>query len=293
MTRKIMLTCAVTGAGSTTKKHPGVPVTPPQIAAACIEAARAGATTVHIHVRDPATGEGGRDPAHFREVVARIRDSGVDVVLNLTCGMGGRLVLDDEDPSVMAAGTDMARPLERMQHVQELLPEICTIDCGSMNFGREVAVNRVGDLERMARFAQQLGVKPELEVFDFGQIGIARHLIDSGLVDGTPLFQLCLGIAGGTPATTEAMLALRGALPSGAHWGAFGISKTEFPMVAQAAILGGNVRVGLEDNLYLQAGRLATNAELVEKALKILALLDISVMTPAEARSTLGLKQHH
>jgi len=293
MTRKIMLTCAVTGAGSTTKKHPGVPVTPPQIATACIEAARAGATAVHIHVRDPATGEGGRDPAHFREVVARIRDSGVDVVLNLTCGMGGRLVLDDEDPSVMAAGTDMARPLERMQHVEELLPEICTIDCGSMNFGREVAVNRVGDLERMARFAQKLGVKPELEVFDFGQIGIARHLIDSGLVDGTPLFQLCLGIAGGTPATTEAMLALRGALPPGAHWGAFGISRSEFPMVAQAAILGGNVRVGLEDNLYLQAGRLATNAELVEKALKILSLLDISVMTPAEARSALGLKHYH
>ena len=293
MTRKIMLTCAVTGAGSTTKKHPGVPVTPPQIAAACIEAARAGATAVHIHVRDPATGEGGRDPAHFREVVARIRESAVDVVLNLTCGMGGRLVLDDEDPSVMAAGTDMARPLERMQHVKELLPEICTIDCGSMNFGREVAVNRVGDLERMARFAQKLGVKPELEVFDFGQIGIARHLIDSGLVDGTPLFQLCLGIAGGTPATTEAMLALRGALPPGAHWGAFGISRTEFPMVAQAAILGGNVRVGLEDNLYLQAGRLATNAELVDKALKILALLDIPVMTPAEARIALGLKQTH
>jgi uncharacterized protein (DUF849 family) len=207
--------------------------------------------------------------------------------------MGGRLVLDEEDPSVMAAGTDMARPLERMQHVQELLPEICTIDCGSMNFGREVAVNRVGDLERMARFAQQLGVKPELEVFDFGQIGIARHLIDSGLVEGTPLFQLCLGIAGGTPATTEAMLALRGALPPGAHWGAFGISRSEFPMVAQAAILGGNVRVGLEDNLYLAAGRLATNAELVEKALKILDLLDVAVMTPAEARGVLGLKRTH
>jgi uncharacterized protein (DUF849 family) len=293
MTRKVMLTCAVTGAGATTKKHPGVPVTPPQIAAACIDAARAGASTVHIHVRDPATGEGGRDPAHFRETVARIRDSGVDVVLNLTCGMGGRLVLDEEDPSVMAAGTDMARPLERMAHVRELLPEICTIDCGSMNFGREVVVNRVGDLERMARFAQELGVKPELEVFDYGQVGIARHLVDSGLVDGTPLFQLCLGIAGGTPATTEALLALRAALPPGAHWGAFGISKSEFPMVAQTAILGGNVRVGLEDNLYLETGRLATNAELVDKALKILALLDIAVMTPAETRDALGLKRHH
>jgi uncharacterized protein (DUF849 family) len=288
-----MLTCAVTGAGSTTKKHPGVPVTPPQIAASCIEAARAGASVVHIHVRDPATGEGGRDPGHFREVVARIRDSGVDIVLNLTCGMGGRLILDEENPAVMAAGTDMAPPLERMEHVRELLPEICTIDCGSMNFGREVVVNRVGDLERMARFAQELGVKPELEVFDYGQIGIARHLIDSGLIDGTPLFQLCLGIAGGTPATTEAMLALRAALPQGAHWGAFGISKSEFPMVAQAAILGGNVRVGLEDNLYLEAGRLASNGELVEKAMKILALLDVAVMTPAETRTAFALKRHH
>jgi uncharacterized protein (DUF849 family) len=293
MTRKLMLTCAVTGAGATTKKHPGVPVTPPQIAAACIEAARAGASVVHIHVRDPATGEGGRDPAHFREVVARIRESGVDIVLNLTCGMGGRLILDEENPAIMAAGTDMAPPLERMEHVRELLPEICTIDCGSMNFGREVVVNRVGDLERMARFAQQLGVKPELEVFDYGQVGIARQLIDGGLVDGTPLFQLCLGIAGGTPATPEAMLALRAALPPGAHWGAFGISKSEFPMVAVAAILGGNVRVGLEDNLYLEAGRLASNGELVEKALKILALLDVAVMTPAETRTALGLKRHH
>ena len=293
MTRKLMLTCAVTGAGATTKKHPGVPVTPPQIAAACIEAARAGASVVHIHVRDPATGEGGRDPAHFREVVARIRESGVDIVLNLTCGMGGRLILDEENPAIMAAGTDMAPPLERMEHVRELLPEICTIDCGSMNFGREVVVNRVGDLECMARFAQQLGVKPELEVFDYGQVGIARQLIDGGLVDGTPLFQLCLGIAGGTPATPEAMLALRAALPPGAHWGAFGISKSEFPMVAVAAILGGNVRVGLEDNLYLEAGRLASNGELVEKALKILALLDVAVMTPAETRTALGLKRHH
>jgi uncharacterized protein (DUF849 family) len=291
--KKVMLTCAVTGAGSTTKKHPGVPVTPVQIADACIEAAKAGASTVHIHVRDPATGEGGRDPQHFREVVARIRESGTDIVLNLTCGMGGRLVLDDEDPSIMVAGTDMAKPFERMEHVRELLPEMCTIDCGSMNFGREVAINRIGDLERMAFFAQNLHVKPELEVFDYGQIEMARHLINQGLVDGPPLFQLCLGITGGTPATTEAMLALRNALPAGAQWGAFGISKSEFPMVAQAAILGGNVRVGLEDNLYLEAGRLASNGELVEKALKILSLLDVDVMTPAETRIALGLIKRH
>jgi uncharacterized protein (DUF849 family) len=291
--KKVMLTCAVTGAGSTTKKHPGVPVTPVQIADACIEAAKAGASTAHIHVRDPATGEGGRDPQHFREVVARIRESGTDIVLNLTCGMGGRLVLDDEDPSIMVAGTDMAKPFERMEHVRELLPEMCTIDCGSMNFGREVVINRIGDLERMAFFAQNCHVKPELEVFDYGQIEMARHLINQGLVDGPPLFQLCLGITGGTPATTEAMLALRNALPAGAQWGAFGISKSEFPMVAQAAILGGNVRVGLEDNLYLEAGRLASNGELVEKALKILSLLDVDVMTPAETRIALGLIKRH
>lgn len=288
-----MLTCAITGAGATTRKHPGVPVTPPQIAAACIEAARAGASAVHVHVRDPATGDGARDPALYREVVARIRDSGVDIVLNLTCGMGGALMLDPEDPSVMIAGTDLAKPAERMAHVTELLPEICTLDCGSMNFGRDVVINRVGDLERMARIAQQLGVKPELEVFDFGQIGIARQLIDAGLVDGTPLFQLCLGIAGGTPATTEAMLALRNALPAGAEWAAFGISRWEFPMVAQAALLGGNVRVGLEDNLYLEVGRLATNGELVTKAIRILELLGVGIMTPAETRVALGLKTRH
>jgi uncharacterized protein (DUF849 family) len=293
MTRQVMLTCAVTGAGATTKKHPGVPVTPQQIAAACLEAASAGASTVHIHVRDPLTGDGGRDPQCFREVVSRIRDSGVDIVLNLTCGMGGRLLLDEEDPSTMVAGTDLASAADRMQHVVELLPEICTLDCGSMNFGREVVVNRVGDLERMAKLAQQLHVKPELEVFDLGQIGIARGLIDAGLVDGAPLFQLCLGIAGGAPATPQAMLALRDALPPGAQWGAFGISRWEFPMVAQAAILGGNVRVGLEDNLYLSAGRLASNGELVEKAIRILELLDVQVMTPAETRTAFGLTRHH
>jgi uncharacterized protein (DUF849 family) len=293
MSRAVMLTCAVTGAGATTHKHPGVPVTPPQIAAACLEAARAGASAVHVHVRDPATGQGGRDLACFREVVARVRDAAVDIVLNLTCGMGGRLLLDEEDPAKMIAGTDLATPQERMRHVEELLPEICTLDCGSMNFGREVVINRVGDLERMARIAQRLAVKPELEVFDLGQIGIARHLIDAGLIDDTPLFQLCLGIAGGAAASTEAMLAMRAALPAGAHWGAFGISRAEFPMLAQAAILGGNVRVGLEDNLYLEAGRLASNGELVEKAQKILQMLDVRAMTPAEARIALGLRKRH
>ena len=285
-----MLTCAVTGAGDTVKKHAGVPVTPSRIAAACVEAAKAGASAVHVHVRDPRTGEGGRDPAHFREVVARVRDSGTDIVLNLTAGMGGNLVLASNDPSQFAAGTDLVTPVERMRHVSELLPEICTLDCGTMNFGSNIAVNRVRDLEVMARIALQLGVKPELEVFDLGQIEIARHLINAGLIDGRPLFQLCLGIQWGAAATTEAMLAMRNALPPNADWAAFGISRMEFPMVAQAALLGGNCRVGLEDNLYLGKGQLASNGQLVERAHRILDSIGVAVMTPGEARNQLGLR---
>jgi uncharacterized protein (DUF849 family) len=291
MREKVVLTCAVTGAGDTVSKSDKVPVTPQQIAAACVEAAQAGASIVHVHVRDPLTGKGGRDPAHFREVVARVRDSGTDIVLNLTAGMGGALLLDVDDPSRMLEGTDLATAVERMRHVTELLPEMCTLDCGSMNFGDDVVVNRVSDLERMARIAQQLGVKPELEVFDYGQVQIARRLIDAGLVDGRPLFQLCLGISWGAPATTEAMLALRNALPAGAEWAAFAISRAEFPMVAQAALLGGNCRVGLEDNLYLGKGRLATNGLLVERARSILDSIGVAVMTPAETRAHLGLSR--
>ncbi len=291
MKQRVVLTCAVTGAGDTAGKSAHVPVTPAQIAAACIEAAQAGASVVHVHVRDPKTGQGGRDPAHFREVIARVRDGGADIVLNLTAGMGGQLMLDPEDPSRMIAGTDLARPHERMQHVEELLPEICTIDCGSMNFGQDVVINRVHDLEKMAALAQRLGVKPELEVFDFGQIEIAKHLIAAGLVDGRPLFQLCLGIAWGAPATTEAMLAMRNALPADADWAAFAISRNEFPMVAQAALLGGNCRVGLEDNLWLGKGELATNGALVERARRILDSIGVGVLTPAETRTQLGLQR--
>jgi uncharacterized protein (DUF849 family) len=289
MRERVVLTCAVTGAGDTVSKHPGVPVTPAQIAAACVEAAQAGASIVHVHVRDPVTGKGARDPALFREVVARVRDSGTDIVLNLTAGMGGALNLHPDDPSVMVEGTDLATPDARMQHVVELLPEICTLDCGSMNFGHDVVVNRVRDLERMAAIAQRLGVKPELEVFDLGQIEIAKHLIGSGLVDGRPLFQLCLGIPWGAPATTEAMVAMKAALPPDADWAAFAISRNEFPMVAQAALLGGNCRVGLEDNLYLGKGQLASNGQLVERAIRILETMGVGVMTPAEARTQLEL----
>jgi uncharacterized protein (DUF849 family) len=287
----VILTCAVTGAGDSVARSPHVPVTPTQIADACIEAAEAGAAIVHIHVRDPQTGKADRTIAHYEEVVARVRDSKTDVVINLTCGMGGDLYLDADRPSQMVAGTDLATPYERMEHVDRLRPEICTIDCGSMNFGDHVVINRTADLEKMARFAQEWGVKPELEVFDMGQVGIASRLVRKGLVDGDPMFQFCLGIDGGAAASAESIMALKSMIPSNALWAAFGISFHEMPMVAQAVLLGGNVRVGLEDNLYLERGVLATNGQLVEKAVRIVRDLGARTLTPAEARKKLGLKE--
>jgi uncharacterized protein (DUF849 family) len=292
--RKIAITCALTGAGDTVGKSPHVPVTPAAIAADAIAAAQAGAAIVHIHVRDPETGQGARDPALFREAVRIIRESDTDVVLNLTAGMGGILHRPYEDPMVDGPKTDLVPSEERFRHVVELLPEICTIDCGSMNFGAtDVVVNRPRDLAWMAQRAQELGVKPELECFDMGQVQHGLDLINQGLIDGRPLFQFVLGVAGGAPAGPESMLALRNMLPRDAIWASFGISRHEFPMVAQAALLGGHCRVGLEDNLYLGPGELATNAQLVAKAARILTEIGFSIMTPAEARAEFGLKVQH
>jgi uncharacterized protein (DUF849 family) len=292
--RKIAITCALTGAGDTVAKSPHVPVTPQQIAADAIAAANAGAAIVHIHVRDPETGAGAREPALFREAVSIIRDSGTDVVLNLTAGMGGMLHRPHEDPNEEGPNSDLVGSEERFQHVVELLPEICTIDCGSMNFGRDsVVVNRPRDLAWMARRAQELGVKPELECFDMGQVQHGLDLIAAGLIDGRPMFQFVLGVAGGAPASPEAMITLRNMLPAGAYWAAFGISRHEFPMVAQAALLGGHVRVGLEDNLYLAPGQLATNAQLVTKAREILEQLGFGIMSSADVREDLNLRKPH
>lgn len=283
----------MTGAGDTVGKSPHVPVTPAQIARAAIDAAKAGAAIVHIHVRDPMTGKGGRDPAHFREVVERIRKSGTDVVLNLTAGMGGQLQLNDVDPMKRGPETDLVSSEIRFRHVEDLRPEICTIDCGSMNFGEDtVVVNRPADLRWMAKRARELGVKPELEVFDMGQMVNALNLCKEGLIDDPPMFQICLGIAGGAPATSESMLALRNMMPSNAHWAAFGISRAEFPMLAQAVLFGGHVRVGLEDNLYLGKGQLATNAQLVEKAVRLVRELGARVVGPEETRRKLKLRNH-
>jgi uncharacterized protein (DUF849 family) len=293
MNHEVVVTCAVTGAGDSTGSSPHVPVTPRQIAAACIEAAEAGAAIVHVHVRDPATGKAARRVEYYEEVVACVRESPVDVVLNLTCGMGGDLYLHADDPSRMVEGTDLATPYARMEHVDRLRPEICTIDCGSMNFGDHVVINRSADLETMARLALEWSVKPELEVFDMGQVGNALRLVDKGLVPSPPLFQFCLGIDGGAAASAQSILALKSMLPADAVWAAFGISRHEMPMVAQAVLLGGNVRVGLEDNLYLERGVLATNGQLVEKAIRIIRDLGARPLTPAEARCKLGLNDRY
>jgi uncharacterized protein (DUF849 family) len=295
--RDVFITCAVTGAGETADKSQLVPVTPEQIADAAIEAARAGAAIAHVHVRDPETGRGARDPALYREVVERVRSSDVDVVLNLSAGMGGDLVLGgDEAPLPLDAdGTDMAGAAERLAHVEELMPEICTLDCGSMNFaagGDYVLVNTPGILRAMARRVQQLGVRPELEVFDSGHLVLVKELVDEGMIDDPVLIQLCMGIPYGAPDHPTTLMALVGALPPGAVFSAFSIGRMQLPYVAMAALAGGNVRVGLEDNIYLSRGVFASNGTLVERAVTILEAMNARVLGPDEVREKLSLRRH-
>lgn len=290
MNRNVILTCAVTGAGDTTAKSPHVPVTPKQIADDCIAAAKAGASVAHIHVRDPETGAVSHSLQHFREVMERVREADADIVMNITAGGGGDWIPDAEDPTRGGPGTDIQTPAERHAPVGELLPELCTLDCGSLNFGDMVYVNPADWLREHARLVQAAGVKPELECFDLGHVWFARQLQQEGLIDGDPLYQLCLGIPWGAEADTETLLAMRNKLPASAHWAAFGIGRHQMPMAAQAVLLGGHARVGLEDNLYLKKGTLATNAQLVEHAATLIENLGARVMTPAETRAHLGLR---
>ena len=290
----VFVTCAVTGAGDTAARSAHVPVTPAQIAESALEAARAGAAIVHIHVRDPETGRGGRDPAHYREVVERIRAAELDVIINLTAGMGGDLVLGGEDSPLPPDpdGTDMASAAERLEHVAELRPEICTLDCGTMNFaagGDYVMVNTPSMLRAMAARVRDLGVRPELEVFDTGHLVFVDELIGAGLVEGPPMIQLCTGIPYGAPDDPATLIAMVNRLPPDAVFSAFSIGRMQLPFVALAPLLGGNVRVGLEDNLYLARGRLATNAELVARAVSILEAMNVNVLGPAEVREKLAL----
>ena len=293
MNRDVFITCAVTGAGDTLNKHPGVPVTPKQIADAAIEAARAGAAIAHIHVRDPQTGKAARSLALYREVVERIRAESVNVIVNLTAGMGGDVVFGaGENPLPLdAAGTDMVGPTERLEPVAALLPEICTLDCGTMNFlaGDYVMTNTPSTLRAMARQVQALGVRPELEVFDSGHLVFVKQMIAEGLIDAPAMIQLCLGIPYGAPDDPLTLMALVNQLPPGAVFSAFSIGRNQLPFVAMAALAGGNARVGLEDNLYLDRGVLASNGALVERAATILTHMDARVLTPAETRAKLKL----
>lgn len=292
MNRDVIITCAVTGAGDTVGRHPDIPVTPAQIADAAIDAAKAGAAIVHCHVRDPATGKGSRDVALYREVVARIRDSATDVVINLTSGMGGDLYIGpDENPTDFGEDTDLVGALDRLPHVEELLPEICSLDCGSFNFGEGslVYVSTPDMLRRGARRIQELGVKPELEIFDSGHLSFTLKLFAEGLLDDPPLFQLCFGIPWGAPADVGIMKATVDMLPSGANFTAFAISRNQMAFAAQSVLLGGHVRVGLEDNLYLSRGVFASNAQLVERARRIVELMGARVLGPEEARARFGL----
>lgn len=285
MSRDVVVTCAVTGGADTPRLNPAVPVTPAEIARECLEAAAAGAAVVHVHVRDPETGRASMDPALYAEVVERIRERDGEVLINLTTGAGARFDPGDPDPALPATTTNFRPPDERVRHVEMLRPDICSLDIGTMNFGATVFVNTGDHVARMAGRIRAAGVKPELEVFDLGHLRQAVHLLESGLFERPPLLQLCMGIPWGAPATHAALEAMARHLPEGAVWSAFGISQHQRPMAAMAVLLGGNVRVGLEDNLYLERGVLAPgNAPLVEQAVKIVTALGHNVASPARAR---------
>jgi uncharacterized protein (DUF849 family) len=298
MNPEVIITCAVTGDDTKVTKSPHCPVTPAQIAASAVEAARAGAAIVHIHVRDPATGAFSMATEHYREVVKNIRASGVDVIVNLTCGMGGYIYVGDKGMSdTPAPGTDFVSQEERMRHVIELCqegkyrPEIATLDCGSLNFGdsNRAYVSTPNYLRKGAAILRELGVKPELEVFDTGNLWFVHQLVKEGLIDAPALIQLCAGIPWGVPADVGHLLAMVTTLPAGSIWTSFAISRMQMPWVAQSILLGGNVRVGLEDNLYLSRGVYASNAQLVARAVTIIEAMGAKTLGPAAARERLKL----
>ena len=294
-----MITCAITGDDTKVTKSPHCPVTPEQIAAAAVDAARAGAAIVHIHVRDPETGAFSMATRHYREVVKRIRESGVDVIVNLTCGMGGYICVGEHGMAdTPAPGTDFVSQEDRMRHVIDLCeegryrPDIATLDCGSLNFGdgNRAYISTPGYLRKGAGILKDLGVKAELEIFDTGNLWFAQALVKEGLIPAPPLVQLCCGIPYGLPADTGHLLAMVNTLPPDWVWTSFAISRMQMPWVAQSVLLGGNVRVGLEDNLYLSRGVYASNAELVTKARTIIEAMGARVLAPAQVRERLKLR---
>ena len=293
MNKDVIISCAVTGSGDTVGRHPAIPVTPEQIANAAIEAASAGAAIAHMHVRNLETGKGTRDDELYKEVVSRIKDSGTDVIINLTSGMGGDIEIGPEDDLMkFGPNTDFINALERLSHVEKILPDICSLDCGTLNFGDDnmIYVSTPEQLRIGAKRIQELGVKPELEIFDTGNMWFANQMLKEGLLDNPALFQICLGIPYGAPASTSSMKNMVDMLPEGSNWAAFGIGAMQMPMAAQAVLLGGNVRVGLEDNLYLEKGIFASNGSLVERVTSIINNMGANIMNAKDARKKLGLK---
>jgi len=294
MNREVFITCAVTGSGGTQDRSPHVPRSPEAIARSAIDAAKAGAAVVHCHVRDPETGVPSRDPALYREVTERIRDSGTDVVLNLTAGMGGDMLFDGtEAMNRMSQKSDMAGAIERVQHIVDCRPEICTLDCGTMNFAEAdyVMVNTPGMLRDMARRMTQAGVRIEIEAFDTGHLWFAKQLVAEGIIPEPVLVQLCMGVPWGAPDDLNTFMAMVNNVPAGWHWSAFGLGRNEMPYVAASILAGGNVRVGLEDNLWLEKGVLATNAQLVERAVTIVETMGARVVGPDAVRERLKLEK--
>jgi uncharacterized protein (DUF849 family) len=295
MSRKVILTCAVVGENQFNRSHPNFPITPQQIADAALEAEQAGATAVHLHVRNPVTGEGTRDADLFLDMATRVRDNGVKAIMNVTCGGGGIFMPDPADENRSGPGSDVASAEERVRHIEMIRPEMCSIDVTTQNQldgdKEYVYLNTQATLRKMAQRFQELGVKPEIEVFAPGDVLLANKMLADGFFEQPPMYQIVMGTSWGLPATTETVTYMRSLLPPEAHWAAFGIGRMQMPMVAQSVILGGNVRVGLEDNLYLKRGVFASNGELVARARTIIEFMGFEVATPDEARQMLGIKR--
>ena len=293
MNREVFITCAVTGSGGTQDRSPHVPRAPKEIADSAIEAAKAGAAVVHCHVRDPDTGVPSRRLDLYREVTDRIRDAEVDVVLNLTAGMGGDITFGSTEAPlpVNEAGTDMIGAEARVAHIAECLPEICTLDCGTMNFAEAdyVMTNTPGMLRDMGARMTALGVKPEIEAFDTGHLWFAKQLVKEGVLEGPALVQLCMGVPWGAPDDLNTFMAMVNNVPKDWNFSAFGLGRNQMPYVAASVLAGGNVRVGLEDNLFLDKGVLATNAQLVDRAVGVIENLGAKVIGPSAVREKLGL----
>jgi uncharacterized protein (DUF849 family) len=289
---KTILTCAVTGNLTKPEMTPYLPITPQQIADSCLGAADAGAAVVHIHVRDPLTGKPSMELDHYAEVMHLIKARNKELVINLTTGPGGRFVPSEDDPKVYAPGTTLCHPLKRVEHIVKLKPDISTLDLNTMNSGPDVVINTPSNVRKMAKVIRDAGVLPEIEIFDTGDLNLAKDLIKEGVLEGPGLFTFVMGVKYGLNTDPATLLYLRDQLPRGANWAAFGIAKAEFPIVAQAWLYGGNVRVGMEDNIYLEKGVLCeTNAQLVERAHRIVKDLGGELASSNEARQLLGLSK--